>query len=623
MTDDEVAAQGMTDDEVARASAPAAHHAATPGTPEAFASENPAGPEPENALAGWLRDRLGMDLRSRFSLHNLGEALTEGGGIPSGQPTGKPPVGPAPDKLTRDAGPMAEDWGANALIGGLLGNGAGRLVGPAAKVLGRLAPSLAESAAPIAKGATSIATGAVEGGVGSKVQGGGAKSGAAVGAMLGALGPLGGLVSRSKGGVARQVIEDNGGTVGLESPGRGAPFDSMVTKGTKDADIGQQAQASAEKGLEMLNAQDAARKRPIGEQISAIDRSPAGEEPRIIDPLHERFSEEVNRVGAQPRAESTLGWALDEMDKGNAGRYRGQSEVREPIVTRASSTADPTPALEKILGRRLDQASPAEVQDAFRTLKANERLADDALRAGKPVPDQQVQPEIPADPRTLKESELNSIRRGVSERGQIGKSVEGSHATERDAAGMLRDMVNEGPYREVNRDYSRAAFTNQKDRRLLGIAENRKGPQESRATVDKVANLIGRQGQQTITAGKSIDRTAQFKARNPEIGREFAKPSMLRAKGDLSFGVLPREHGGLIDRASSAVGGGVGVGLLMHALGHPSGANLGAVATALALRNAPAIEGRLLAPAAKYAAEGHFLRLNPLFQAVRARKEDQ
>lgn len=529
MTDDEVAAQGMTDDEVAHATAPPS------GTPEAFASENPAGPEPENALAGWLRDRFHMDLHSRFSLHNLGEAITEGGGIPSRQPTGKPPAGPAPDKLTRDAGPFASDWGAQAIVGSLVGGAAGKLAAP----LGR------------------VGSAAVEGGVGSKAQGGDATTGAGVGALLGALGPLGRAVQRSRGGMARKFIEDNGGEVGVGSPGKGAPFDTMVTKGTSDKDIGQQAAASAENGLNILRDEHDAVRGGIARGAENIEGSPAAQGKRDVTDLVTGIQDAIDHLSTAPATRANL---------------------REQL----------------------------------------------ALITSKQRPGFNPQVHAPE----LTETDINAIRRSLDREGRTGLSTDEAKHPLRAAADNAREMVDQGPFGPTNKAYSTEYDRYQGARRQLGVNERPHAPEEKKTTVDRVTNLITRRGQNTVTAGKQIDDLEAFARENPEAGAEFAKPGMLRAKGDLSLGVLPRKHGGLIDRTSSAIGTGAALDAAASAMGHGVGghaASLGGLAAALTLRNLPAIEGRFLYPAAKYATENerHLLRLNPLFQAALAQKEGQ
>lgn len=510
----------------------------TPGTPESYgtdAAPNPAGPEPENKVAGMARDLLGMDLHSRFSLNNLREALTEGGGIPSRQPTGTPPVGPAPDKLTRDAGPMAEDWGANAIVGGLVGGAAGKLAAP----LGR------------------IAAGAIEGGVGSKVQGGSATSGAGIGALLASLGPLGRAIQQSRGGMARNFIEANNGDVGIDTPGRGKPFDEMVTKGTTDADIGQQAAVSSERGLDIHRGEHDAVRGGIARGEGNIEDSPAAQARRPVTDLVTNIQDAIDHLATAPTTRANLREQLALINSKQPPGYNPQ--IHEP---------------------------------------------------------------------TLTESDINAIRRSLDREGRTGISTDEAKHPLRSAADNARDMVDQGPFGPTNKAYSAEYDRYQRGRRQLGVNERPHTPEEKKTTVDRVTNLITRRGQNTVTAGKQIDDLEAFARENPEAGAEFAKPGMLRAKGDLSFGVLPRKHGGLIDRTSSAIGTGAALDAAASAMGHGIGghaASIGGLAAALTLRNLPAIEGRILAPAAKYAAknEQHILRLNPLFQAALARKEDQ
>lgn len=74
------------------------------------------------------------------------------------------------DPNSREANdPVANDWGAQSIIGGIAGGGASKLVGPLAAKLG-----------PFAK----FATGATEGAVANKVQGGDASAGALIGGAM-------------------------------------------------------------------------------------------------------------------------------------------------------------------------------------------------------------------------------------------------------------------------------------------------------------------------------------------------------------------------------------------------------------------------------------------------------
>jgi len=189
-------------------------------------------------------------------------------------------------------------------------------------------------------------------------------------------------------------------------------------------------------------------------------------------------------------------------------------------------------------------------------------------------------------------------------------------------------MVDEGPYAEANADYARESRGYQKDRRLLGIAERNKAPEEPESAVNKVKHLITRRGQNTVTAGGQQDRLQRFENRHPDIGEEFIKPELLRKRADLAFHLLPQKHGGLIDRTGSTIGGAAVAEALMHAAnsGHVDLSKVAATfGLGLTLQNMPAIQARLLyGPAlAAQAAEPVLLNELPLLAAARNSLGDQ
>lgn len=444
----------------------------------------------------------------------------------------------SPAERSRDEDPVANDWGAQAIIGGLLGGAAGRLVAPAAEYLGAAAP---------------VATGAVEGAVSSKAQGGGALGGGVVGAGLGALGPLGRAVMSSKGGAARQFIEDRGGSVGPTTPGKGGPFDSMVTQGNTDADIGQQAAASADQGLDMLKAERESKLRPIGRQMEAIDNSAAG---------------------------------------------RAKVDVTD-LVTKLEDARD---SLKTTPDMR------AKLTDQLALITKNQ----------KPGFNPQVHNF------ELSESDVNAVKRMLATAGKVGKSTDATLIPAQQAASTARDLVDQGPYAQPNAQYAAESNRMRESRRLLGINERPMTPEETRASVDKVKNRIVRRGQNTVTAGGQDADLEEFEQRHPDIGLELSKPALLRKKADLSFSLFPKAHGGLIDRTGSGVATAAAMDAVASLMGHGYSSPAKALTTAglaLALKNMPAIQGRLLYPAAKGLADGSASKLIPLFAAARAAQE--
>lgn len=499
--------------------------------------------EPANPVASLARRVLGIDPRSRFSLGNLGKSLGNEGGepiFPAASPDGRAPV--PTDKLERDAGPMANDWGAQAIIGTLMSGAAGKVAGPLLGRAGKVAPVL---------------QGGLEGGLGTKVQGGDALGGGAMGAGLGSLGPLGKAVMNSHGGQARQFIEKRGGTVDIASPGRGGPFNDMDVNGTSDAHIGKQAAVSAEKGLGMLSDQRAAELRPTGKLYDQINESPAGLKQRDVSNLVPTLEDAAASFGTSASAEGDLRRVLDKV-------------------------------------------------------KAHQKPGFNA----------------DVDPYMLSEADLNLAKRDLDRAAKTGVSTDEKLSPLKRAADDTRAMVDQGPYKPVNDMYGEASNKYRESRRLLGISERPKTPGESQQAVEKVTNLITRRKQNTVTAGKGEGGTQSnlgaFEAKHPDIGLELSKPALLRNKADISAHILPQEHGGLIDRGSSAIStAGIAnavASIFGHGAGH-IGPSIAAGLTGLTLKNMPAIEARLMYPFAEQVADGQAAKLNPLFAAARASKE--
>lgn len=186
----------------------------------------------------------------------------------------------------------------------------------------------------------------------------------------------------------------------------------------------------------------------------------------------------------------------------------------------------------------------------------------------------------------LSETDLNKLRRGLDRYAKTGTSTDASLGPLKSAAHETRSMVSEGPFADVNADYSKESKHYQASRRLLGINERPRTPDETQAAVNKVKNAIIRRGQNTVTAGGQEGNLAEFEARHPDIGQEFAKPEILRKRADISFHLLP-QHGGLIDRMTG--GHRHAAALLAGSIGGVTG-----IVPPLVMSNLPAIQARLL-----------------------------
>lgn len=415
-----------------------------------------------------------------------------------------------------DAPAYAAEGPLTALAGGLGRAAETAFRGP---VLRTLATSLGTSgiasashAASEGGGPADIARAGIEGGAI-----GGAVGGGLAAAARGAQG-LGRMVTESRGGKARQLIEKHGGTV---SPGGVELQGDYVTKGTSDADIGAQAEASANKGLGMLRTEERAVKGAAGRQIGRVGESPAAGE--LVD---------VTDVMANMRA------------------------AAEDLGT--------------------DTGTAQKLHDAI----------------GKIERQQGADFNPDTDNYFLTQNDANKLRRSLGRSGKSGISTDEKLNPLQRATSQVKDIVDQGPFAEANAEFAKEAKNYQQSRKLLGIAERPKTPDESQAAISKVKNLITRRGQNTVTAGGQEGRLAEFEAKHPDIAQEFIKPELLRSKADISFHVLP-QHGGLIQRG---IGAALLHGLPQVAAGftHSPGATAATLAGTLALQNAPAIAARFL-----------------------------
>lgn len=356
-----------------------------------------------------------------------------------------------------------------------------------------------------------------------------------------AAGGVGRAITESKGGKARQYLEKRGVEVGPGTPGRGGPMDTMVTRGAEDADIGQQAEASAKRGLEMLGEEKKAVLGGYGRRIGNIEQSPQAAQLRDVSDIVTNMRDAMNELDTSPQARAALG-------------------------------------------------------DLLKSVEAKQGAGFNA----------------DVDNYMLSEADVNKLRRQLDRYAKTGTSVDASLSPLKSAAGEARVMVDEGPFAEANADYSKQSKYYQKSRRLLGINERPRTPDETQAATNKVKNLITRRGQNTVTAGGQKESLAEFEARHPDIAEEFARPEILRKRADISFSLLPK-HGGLIDRLTH---GHQNVAALMAGLTH--GAT--GLVPSLALMNMPAIQARLLyGPAlAAQAAEPLLLGEIPQVAAARA-----
>lgn len=207
-------------------------------------------------------------------------------------------------------------------------------------------------------------------------------------------------------------------------------------------------------------------------------------------------------------------------------------------------------------------------------------------------------------PVMIPERQLNGLRRTLMELGGVGTTDAPGprEAPLRRAAFMAKEMVDQGPYAELNRNYAEGSEAVITRRKQLGL---KKRPSKDREVeIKKIKLGLERYGQNTKTAGGDT-KLDEFLRENPEFAEDIALPEAARARAELTPRLTPK-HGGLIERTVGAHLG-PATALLAAAQGGTPGV-LGATGI-MAAQNATPIAGRLLYPLSRRvsAAPGNLL----------------
>lgn len=268
-----------------------------------------------------------------------------------------------------------------------------------------------------------------------------------------------------------------------------------------------------------------------------------------------------------------------------------------------------------------------KMRDAASRIGADDRAASALQSELRRIEEAQGQGFNPdTDGYFLSETQINDLKAKLDRLGGTGESADVRLKPLRDAAAQLRKITDVGPYADVNKRFADEYARSGRAREQLGLSAKSKKAKDAKGEISTVKNLIGRAGQNTITAGGQRPELEAFRAENPAIAQEFDRPEILRKRADISFHVLPQKHGGLIERGTSAVGSGLMGGALaeslLHAIstGHLSPGQMAAAASlGFTMRNLPALSARLAyGPAlAAQAAEPLILGEVPMLAAAR------
>ena len=196
---------------------------------------------------------------------------------------------------------------------------------------------------------------------------------------------------------------------------------------------------------------------------------------------------------------------------------------------------------------------------------------------------------------TMTEAQLNDFNGMLGDMSRAGQPGEHTVAQAKlsQVSSLVRSKVDQGPYADLNKNYSEGMEDRSALRRGLGL-----GPKKSSNEIAegrRVANVLQRQGQQTVTEGGTTMDLDDIRREYPQLERDIDAPKVLSAKADLGFRLGGPSHGGFMNRVQQegvpAAMVGAGAGYLSHS---PAvGAGVGAAAHLLRTNWDP-ITGRLL-----------------------------
>lgn len=427
-------------------------------------------------------------------------------------------AGRTPEQRRRDEDVYANDPLATMVLAGVLGAGAGSLVGGATR--------------PILAGAVNSATQtAVTGGDLEDIG-----KNALIGATIPAAGRvakgIGNRIRGSEGGQARALWEKHGGNVGPLDSGSGV--EEIAGLEPSRANVGRASIRGARNIRKGLTDQFEERTaRPYREAISRVEAEPGGAVPAAVEaeattPLPRETNADVyhgDLAGVRQRIAERGLPGIDVVDTAaeQSARLPAAEQLRDASALRG-----------KIADRLYDPETPRHIRGVLKT-----ELDDlDAMRA----PDGQVM---------VTEKWLDKTRRRLQQMADYGIPTgpgQGSIKDRafKDIAKTARELVDEGPYGEANAIYSKGMRELGTDREAIGLKAK---PGKNVAVEDRrVAQILRNRNNDSEAAGAMSDpeAIAAFMERHPEFARQVDLPDLVRAKGKLEFGLDPGKTHNLI-----------------------------------------------------------------------------
>lgn len=402
--------------------------------------------------------------------------------------------------------------------------------------------------------------------------------------------------------------------------GSGVNAAQVATQGGDMQDVGDAALAGA-KGGAMVGGGLGALGEGTNRVADAVMSSEGGQARRLI----ERYGGKVGPLTSGKGGafdQELAGLPANGAGVGEAARQRAANILNETERAHYDNTVMPAAREKAAIAASSEGHAPVDVTKVYSDLvhlSRNKRLTPSEQGQVKAVLSSME--DSNGVPRDMTQAELNDFKgmlQDLSDTGSANPSV--AAAKLQGVAHSTKELVDQGPYADVNARTSEGIGKYDRQRQLLDMAPrptgNRMSPEgPPEAEVAKLGNALARQGQDTVTAGvRGADRYQQFVDENPQFRRDLELPDVLKAKADLGVRFSPSSHHGLLGKLSGAsAGAGAGATAAMAA------AHMGPVAAlpigaAFAAQNWPAITGRLLyTPAMEAAAATGIPRQLPGF----------
>lgn len=412
----------------------------------------------------------------------------------------------------------------------------------------------------------------------------------------GAAGLLG-MAERGVPALAKTIVGRIGGQMAAGAGvGAGAGALDAVGAGGSASDVGEGALQGAKFGAVLGGAAQALPEagKPI---FNAIRNSAGGRARELI----EKYGGKVGLFN------SGSGGALDQELKGLPANDKGIGEAAQASGKRLidktdalheQNVAEPYRAAKGPIdagpGQRMTDVD--DVHQAMTEVYNSAKLTEaERETLGRQIDAFEQRYTGPHGVRVMPEKDLNDYK--IMLQGLSGAGREGAHTVREGMIGdvrkLVKDKVDQGPYRELNANYHEGMVDRSELRQGLGL--NAKESSNAGSDVNRVRNVLARQSQDTTTAGATTMHLDDIKKAYPSLARDIELPDVLAAKSTLGLGLGGPDHGGLKAAIKHhGVPGAVGYGLGSMAGGLGMKGAVAGVGANLIGANAAPIAGRLL-----------------------------